>query len=236
MIYDPTPVSAIERQDNSLKHELETDTHHLASQMKMLSLCRDLEELRITWHKITPDNHSYNYKIVRPERKLRMRYINELALLAPFPRLRVFHLAGLTVNVAQLRLFVQNHQSTLREICLRSISIIYASFAPLFSVLASPGTSVDHIHLEDLKEFSGRVRFHREQRSQYTQVRGDQHDNIIQRWGEDVKVQIEYTTSRRSMTVGSGDVWRAADRRTIEFGPMSEKADMSYSERTGAFR
>jgi hypothetical protein len=66
-------------------------------------------------------------------------------------------------------------------------------------------------------------------------VHGDQHDNVIQRWSEDVKLQIEYSTDRRSMTVGSGDIWRAADRRLVKFGPMSDKTDMSYSARSGAF-
>lgn len=94
---------------------------------------------------------------------------------------------------------------------------------------------IEHIHLEDLCEYHP-VRFLEEQRSQHTKICGDKYDNIIQQCGEDVKLQIEYTTQRRSMTVGSGDVWRAADRRAVEFGPMSEDRDMSYSERTGAFR
>jgi hypothetical protein len=129
MIYDPTPVSHTARQENSHDRELGTDTHHLASHMKMLSLCRDLEELRITWHKITPGNSSSSYKVNRPERRARRRYIDELALLIPFTRLRIFHLAGFVVNVTELCRFVQNHQSTIREICLRSISIVYGSFA-----------------------------------------------------------------------------------------------------------
>lgn len=46
----------------------------------MLSLCRDLEELRITWHKITPSNYTINYKITRPERRVWIRYLEQLAL------------------------------------------------------------------------------------------------------------------------------------------------------------
>lgn len=129
MIYDPTPVSHAARQENSHDRELGTDTHHLASHMKMLSLCRDLEELRITWHKMMPGNSPSSYKVNRPERRARRRYIDELALLIPFTRLRIFHLAGFVVNVTELCRFVQNHQSTIREICLRSISIVYGSFA-----------------------------------------------------------------------------------------------------------
>jgi hypothetical protein len=121
MVYDPTPVPNTARQDISHGRELETDTHHLASQMKMLSLCRNLEELRITWHKITPDNSSYSYKVDRPKRRTRRRYIDELALLIPFPRLRVFHLAGFVVNVTELCRFSSRR-------CARSIYAAYQSF------------------------------------------------------------------------------------------------------------
>jgi hypothetical protein len=154
--------------------------------------------------------------------------MHQLALATPFECLRTFHLGGLSLQVKDLLAFVQKHQSSLREVVLDNVQAVDDNFTPLFSLLACANTLIQRIHLENLQENLAAVYFDAEQRSEYTRISGDQWDNnIIERWGEDVTKQIEYST-RNVRHEGTSANWHAARDSIYKFG--STAAGMPQSE------
>lgn len=143
--------------------------------------------------------------------------MHDLALIAPFPSLRIILLGGLDLYAEALSTFIEAHQKTLHSICLRRIRAVTGTFAPLFSLLASPNNPMQRIHLGNLSEDGRHVRFERKQISKHTEIGGDQYDNLIKRCGKDVRKQIEYST-RQGVTVGSATSYRARVRMMVEFG------------------
>ena len=120
--------------------------------------------------------------------------MHQLALADPFECLRTFHLGGLSPHTSDLVTFVRNYQPTLCEIALDNLQAVNDTFTPLFSLLACTGTLVQRIHLKNLQENLAAVYFDIEQRSECTRISGDQwNNNIIERWGDDVKNQ-QYST------------------------------------------
>jgi hypothetical protein len=65
------------------------------------------------------------------------------------------------------------------------------------------------------------VYFDIEQRSEFTRISGDQWDNnIIERWGDDVKKQIEYST-RNFRHTGRYANWNAEMNSIYKFGSIA---------------
>jgi hypothetical protein len=154
--------------------------------------------------------------------------MEQLALAAPFECLRFFHLGGISLHTKDLVVFVQKHQSSLREIVLDNVQAVEDTFTPLFSLLACADSLIQRIHLENLQENLTAVYFGIEQRSEYTRISGDQCDsNIIERWGEDVVKQIEYST-RNIRHTGTFDNWHAEKNSIYKFGSIA--AGMPYPD------
>ena len=63
--------------------------------------------------------------------------------------------------------------------------------------------------------------FETEQRSECTQISGDQWDNnIIEKWGEDVKKQIGYST-RMTRHTGTSANWHAERNSIYQYGSIA---------------
>jgi hypothetical protein len=199
--------------DRSLSQELETDAGHRSALLKMLSRCSELETLRITWYRMSPQQHTRTYrsKSGGPQSTTRQNFMRDLALAAPFPLLHTLHLSGLNLRAKDLLAFVQKHRPALREFSLHNIKAVNGRFAPLFALLARPNTQTQRIQLEDPRGDDAPVRYKVQQRSTFTHIDGDEWDNTIERWGEDAKKQIEYTTRRRQGL-------STLERRRMEFG------------------
>jgi hypothetical protein len=220
-VLEPDTVS----HDLSLGQELEIDAGHRSALLKMLSRCPELETLRITWYRMSSqrDTRTWRYRSGGPQSTTRQHFMRDLALASPFPNLHTLHLGGLNLRAKDLLAFVQNHESTLREFSLHNIKAVNGRFAPLFALLARPDTQMQRIQLEDLREDDAPVRYKTHQKSRFTQLSGDalDSDNIIERWGEDAKMQIEYTT-RRGRHLSTPEGYLANERRRMEFGSGDE--------------
>jgi hypothetical protein len=205
--------------DRSLSQELEIDAGHRSALLKMLSMCSELETLRITWYRMSSQQHTRTYRSRsgRPQSTARQNFMRDLALATPFPLLHTLHFGGLNLRAKDLLAFVQKHQSTLREFSLHNIKAVNGRFTPLFALLARPETQTQRIQLEDLREDDTPVRYKRQQRSLFTHIDGDEWDNTIERWGEDAKKQIEYTTRQRQ-GMSTLELYLANERRRMEFG------------------
>jgi hypothetical protein len=211
--------------DLSLGQELDIDAGHRSALLKMLSRCSELETLRITWYRMSSqrDTRTYRYRSGGPQSTARQHFMRDLALANPFPNLHTLHLGGLNLRAKDLLAFVQKHESTLREFSLHNIKVVNGRFAPLFALLARPDTQMQRIQLEDLREDDAPVRYKTHQKSRFTQLSGDacDSDNIIERWGEDAKKQIKYTT-RDGQHFGTPEGYLANERRRMEFGSGDE--------------
>jgi hypothetical protein len=211
--------------DLSLGQELDIDAGHRSALLKMLSRCSELETLRITWYRMSSqrDTRTYRYRSGGPQSTARQHFMRDLALANPFPNLHTLHLGGLNLRAKDLLAFVQKHESTLREFSLHNIKVVNGRFAPLFALLARPDTQMQRIQLEDLREDDAPVRYKTHQKSRFTQLSGDacDSDNIIERWGEDAKKQIKYTT-RDGQHFGIPEGYLANERRRMEFGSGDE--------------
>jgi hypothetical protein len=205
--------------DRSLGQELEIDAGHRSALLKMLSMCPELETLRLTWYRMSPQRHTrtYRYRSGGPQSTARQNFMRDLALATPFPLLHTLHLGGLNLRAKDFLAFVQKHQSTLREFSLHNIKAVNGRFAPIFALLARPDTQMQRIQLEDLHEDNAPVRYKIQQRSSFTHIDGDEWDNIIERWGEDAKKQVEYTIRPRQ-SLSTPERYVANQRRRLEFG------------------
>jgi hypothetical protein len=144
--------------------------------------------------------------------------MRDLALANPFPNLHTLHLGGLNLRAKDLLDFVNKHQITLHKFSLHNIKAVNGRFAPLFALLARPDTQMQRFQLEDLREDDTPVRYKTRQKSRFTQLSGGAYNNnIIERWGEDAKKQIEYTT-RRGRHMSTPEGYLANERRRMEFG------------------
>lgn len=229
-------------QDEVLDQDFETDARHIGHLVQMQSLCPQLEDLRIFWYRLLPDEElmrlarrypgmqargrepsggTWPRKTGEAQWRARQLYMHQLALTRPFECLRTFHLGGLSLYTSDLVTFVRNHQPTLREIMLDNVQAVDETFTPLFSLLACTGTLIQRIHLENLQENLAAVYFDIEQRSEFTRISGDQWDNnVIERWGDDVKKQIEYST-RNFRHTGRYANWNAEMNSIYKFGSIA---------------
>lgn len=236
-----------------LEHQLSIDSHHSASLVKMQSLCTDLEELRITWHRLFPrellivhgaryprpgaprlmaSGHTWEHANGEAQWRARRFYMHQLARVNPHPHLRILHLGGLSIHVEDLVTFVKHHSSTLREISLDNIQAVDSTFAPLFALLSRPGTKIERVRLKDLHENLVILHYDRKQESNFTCVSGlHEESNIIERWGEDVNKPIEYFT-RNDRGWGTTEHWHADTDRIVKFG--SPYAGMPLGYQVGA--
>ena len=217
-----------------LLREAETDARHISSLVQLADLCPQLENLHILWYRLLPDTSvvrparysvtsfgpsasMWHRTIGEPQWRARQQYMHQLALAPLFKCLRTFHLGGLSLQPKDLLLFVQRHQPGLREIDLDNVQDVDSTFTSLFSWLACPDSVIQSIRLKDLQENFAAVYFGIEQRSEFTRLSGDQlGNNIIERFGEDVKKQIGYST--RGSRPGS---WHATRRRLFNFGSVA---------------
>lgn len=228
-----------------LEHRLSIDSHHSASLVKMQSLCTDLEELRIIWHRLFPrelsmihgaryprsgaprlvaSGHTWHHPNGEAQWRARRFYMHELARSNSFLRLRILHLGGLSVHIEDLVKFIENHSSSLREISLDNVQAVDSAWAPLLALLSRPGSKIERIRLEDLQENLAIVHYNTEQESEFTRVTGlEGESNIIERWGEDVTKPIEFFT-RDHRGWGTTEHWHADTKRIVKFG--SQYADM----------
>lgn len=248
-VFESNSVDDAVCRDQMPGQEFEDNARHISHLIQMQSLCPQLEDLRILWYRLLPDEDwmrlarrypgmqakgrvpsgkTWPRLTVEAQWRARQLYMHQLALATPFECLRTFHLGGLSLQVKDLLTFVQKHQSSLREVVLDNVQAVDDNFTPLFSLLACANTLIQRIHLENLQENLAAVYFDAEQRSEYTRISGDQWDNnIIERWGEDVTKQIEYST-RNVRHEGTSANWHAARDSIYKFGSIA--AGMPQSE------
>ena len=104
---------------------------------------------------------------------------------------------------------------------LDNVQAVDDTFTPLFSALACTGGLIQRIHLKNLQEDLAVVYFGIEQRSGFTRSSGDQWDNnILERWGDDVRNQIEYST-RKIRHTGNYANWNAERNSIHKFGSIA---------------
>jgi hypothetical protein len=212
----------------SIEREREIDTRHCESITGMQQLCRRLEELDITWYRLSWLLERSHCCIYDPNLETaaiaqwnsRQSYMHHLSQAEPFPHLRKLKLGGLSLLSDDLLVLVQNHSASLREVSLENVQAVDSLFVPLFEFLASPGCAVERIHLRDLQEDRHSLMYLPEQESQCTRVSGaTRHHNVIDCWGVDVKLVVRCYPRRRWRTrFDSGDVRRADRWKEIAFG------------------
>lgn len=231
------------RWEDMLEQALEIDACHISHLVRMQSLCPQLEDLRLFWYRSLPDEDLMHLARSPPGGlqargrvpsgktwpripgeilwRAQQQCMHQLALATPFVCLRVFHLGGLSLHIRDLVTFVQCHQPSLREIALDNVQAVNDTFSTVLSLLACEGTPMQRIHLKNLQENLAAVYFETEQRSEYTRISGDQWgNNIIERWGEDFKKQIEYST-RMTRHTGTSANWHAERNSTYKFGSIA---------------
>jgi hypothetical protein len=214
-----------------IEREREIDTRHCESITRMQQqLCRHLEELDITWYRLSWLLKRSRYCIYDPNLEAaaiaqwnsRQSYMHHLSQAAgPFPHfLPKLKLGGLSLLSDDLLVFVRNQSASLREVSLENVQAVDSLFGPLFEFLASQDCAVERIHLCDLQEDRHSLMYLPEQESQYTRVSGDKrHHNVIDRWGADVKLVVRcHPRTRRWRARDSGDVRLANRWKKIAFG------------------
>jgi hypothetical protein len=211
-----------------IEREREIDTRHCESITRMQQLCRHLEELDITWYRLSWLLQRSHYCIYDPNLETaaiaqwnsRQSYMRHLSQAGRFPHLRKLKLGGLSLLGDDLLAFVRNHSASLREVSLENIQAVDGLFVPLFEFLASQDCAVERIHLRDLQEDRHSLMYLPEQESQCTRVGGaTRHHNVIDRWGVDVRLVIRcHPRTRRWRPLDSGDVRRANRWKKIAFG------------------
>ena len=214
-----------------IEREREIDTRHCENIARMQQLCRHLEELDITWHRLSwllPRSRYGGYVIYDPNRETaaisqwnsRQSYMHHLSQVNPFPHLRKLQLGGLSLLSDDLLAFDQNHTASLREISLENVQAVDSLFTPLFEFLASPDCAVERIHLRDLQEDHHSLLYLPEQESEFTKVSGaTRHLNVIDRWGADVRLVIEcHPRTRVWRNINSREAYRANKWKEIAFG------------------
>lgn len=146
--------------------------------------------------------------------------MHRLSQTEPFSHLRKLKLGGLSLLSDDLLVFVQKHKTSLREISLNNIQAVDSAFAPLLEFLASQHCAVERIHLEDLIENRHTLLFRENQKSQCTTLSGDWQLNVIDRWGADVKMCIQYYPPKEGpkMSLSRSLSCRGRQTRMITFG------------------
>jgi hypothetical protein len=225
----PATLKAAQR--SVVEREREIDTRHRENITRMQQLCRHLEELDITWYRLSWLNPRFFFETFDPnldidaiaQWKSRQSYMHRLSQSEPFPNLRKLQLGGLSLSIDDLLAFVRKHNASLREISLENVQAVDSLFAPLFEFLASQDCAVERVHLKDLQEDLRSLFYLPEQESQFTKLSGAtrQRDNVIDRWGVDVKLVIRcYPRTTRWRNIENKEVCRANRWKEIAFGSV----------------
>lgn len=211
-----------------IEREREIDNRHCESVTRMQQLCRHLEELDITWYRLSWLDPRPHYVPLNPNLSTaaisqwnsRQSYMRHLSQIEPFPHLRKLRLGGLSLVSDDLLIFVQKHKTSLREISLENVQAVHSLFAPFFEFLASEDCAVAQIHLKDLQENQHSLLYLPAQESLFTKISGATlQSNVIDRWGADVKLVIRYCPrTKRWRTMHSKVVSHANRWKEIAYG------------------
>lgn len=213
-----------------IEREREIDSRHCKTITRMQQLCRHLEELEITWYRLSHlmPRSRYDRYMYDPNGETaavaqwnsRQSYMRHLSQANPFPLLRNLQLEGLSLLSDDLLAFVKNHAASLREISLENVQAVDSLFTPLFEFLASRECNIEWIHLRDLQEGYHSLMFLPEQESEFTHVSGVMRQpSVIDRWGADAKLVIRCFPRTKRWRTPPLKVFRRADRlKVIAFG------------------
>lgn len=187
------------------------NSEHCASLVQIQALCENLEYLHLSWYRVgkscIPASETVSGTL---QWRSRHQYMHELALSADFRKLRKLRLGGLSVHIADLVAFLRKHAGSLRELDLINIEVSDDSFKVLSAFFASESHRLLKYRLEDLQEAYHILIYDPSQESASTHLSGDLEGpfqgfrianelrglTIIERFGEDVRGNVEYVLHR----------------------------------------
>jgi hypothetical protein len=165
-----------------------SDPTHSSGVLALLSSCRQLENLRVSFYDL---NGSFFFM---GHEHMRLLHAHKL-LQARFSSLRAISLGGMEVQLVDLTAFLLDHSASLRSIEMTLVKIGDGLLSTILSLIASDKFRLDKIHLADINDqATPLVYFDEELEGQHTTISGAFHGrNVIHRWGPDTKKVITYS-------------------------------------------